>query len=252
ALQARIDTVSVTAPWVAAWEGDIPVDSVVNDALVAAGLAPYTWEASDPIHLSETSAALAANTRRLCRDRWCGVDIDDESELSPQIVYFISFTNYSLYTSFQAARCFYIHSSESYLGSINPEFGLDRLDEAISPEEFWNALRDQLLASVVEFTKRPPGFFSYSDFIVLTAGEAAHRPEFLDSLRSVAKSIPQLRVDHGVARPPEVELVISDDPTFAAAHGAAFWFRMMTDRSYCDVLDIISQYDMIRDGHSEL
>ncbi|KAK4235264.1 hypothetical protein C8A03DRAFT_17965 [Achaetomium macrosporum] len=254
ALQGRIDAVSVTAPWVAAWENDIPVDGVVNDALVVAGLTPYTWEASGPIYLSETSAVLAANGRRLCRERWCGIDIEDESDMWPQIAYFISFSNHSLYTSFQAARCFYRHSWQSYLGSINTKYGLDRLDEATTSEQFWNALRDHLLSSVVEFTKRHRDDYSHSDFIILTAGEAAHLPELLDTIRRVAKSIPQLRVDQGAARLPKVELVISDDPTFSAARGAALWLRMMMDWSYSDGFedDTVSQYDVTRDGHSEL
>jgi hypothetical protein len=105
---------------------------------------------------------------------------------------------------------------------------------------------------VAKFTKHTQGSYAHWDFIVIIAGDAAHRPEFLDTLRSVAKSIPQLRVDHGVGRLPKVELVISDDPTFAAARGAAFWFRMLVDWSYCDGLDVISQYDMVSDGRIEL
>lgn len=106
---------------------------------------------------------------------------------------------------------------------------------------------------MVEFTKRHPGF-KYSNFMVLTAGEAAHRPEFLDVVRSVAQSIPKLRTDHGAVRSPKVELVILDDPTYSAARGAAFWLRMRMDWSYCDGFDddTVSQYDMVRDGRSEL
>ena len=122
-----------------------------------------------------------------------------------------------MYTTFQAARCYYHRAWQSYLASIDTKYGLDRLDENTA-EHFWNALRDHLLSSVVEFTKRNPGY-KYSNFMVLTAGEAAHRPEFLEVVRSVAKSIPKLRTDHGAARPPKVELVISDDPTFLLLAG---------------------------------
>jgi hypothetical protein len=89
ALQARIDVVSVTAPWIAAWEADIPVDSAFNDALVSAGLKPWTWEASGPIYLSEPSGVFAANGRRLCKERWCGLDEDDQSDLWPRVAFFI-------------------------------------------------------------------------------------------------------------------------------------------------------------------
>ncbi|KAJ9145321.1 hypothetical protein NKR23_g5287 [Pleurostoma richardsiae] len=46
ALGSSIDVVSVTAPAMAAWQNSIPVDSVVNDALVLAELEPWSWEAS--------------------------------------------------------------------------------------------------------------------------------------------------------------------------------------------------------------
>jgi hypothetical protein len=91
-LQDRIGAVAVTAPWVPAWEDAIPVDSAVNDALVFAGLEPWTWEASGPIYLSETSAVLAANGRRLCKERWCGLDEGQLSDMWSPTVYFIRFT----------------------------------------------------------------------------------------------------------------------------------------------------------------
>ncbi len=87
ALGSAIAIVSVTAPWVAAWEDDIPVDSVVNDALAATGLAPWTQEATWPIYLGEVNAVLAANGRQHCRKRWCGVP--EDSILWPNITYLI-------------------------------------------------------------------------------------------------------------------------------------------------------------------
>ncbi|KAK3299895.1 uncharacterized protein B0H64DRAFT_379382 [Chaetomium fimeti] len=254
ALEARIDVVSVTAPWVAAWENDIPVDSVINDALVSAGLKPWTWEASGPIYLSEPSGVLAANGHRLCKERWCRLDEDDTSDLWPQIVFFISLTNHSLYTTFQATRCYYHRAWESYLPTVDTKYGLDEVPENTT-EHFWNALRDHLLSSVVEFSKRNTGY-KYSNFIVLTAGESADRPEFVDVVRSVAESIPKVRTDHGAATLPKVELVMPDDPAFSAARGAAFWLRSRMDWSYCDGFDdIVSQYDVTNegpDGHIEL
>lgn len=40
ALPSRIAIVTVTAPWVAVWNDDIPADNAVNDALVLAALEP--------------------------------------------------------------------------------------------------------------------------------------------------------------------------------------------------------------------
>jgi hypothetical protein len=68
ALGSSIDVVSVTAPAMAAWQNSIPVNSVVNDALVLAELEPWSWEASDPEYLGEANTVLAANGRRICKD----------------------------------------------------------------------------------------------------------------------------------------------------------------------------------------
>jgi hypothetical protein len=71
-----------------------------------------------------------------------------------------------------------------------------------------------------------------------------------------AKQPPHLQPcpKHSATRPPRVELVILDDPTFSAVRGAAFWLRMRMDWSYYDGFedDIMSKYDMVRDGHIEL
>ena len=87
ALGSAITVVSVAAPWVAAWEDDIPVDSAINDALASTGLNPWTWEASWPIYLAEANALLAVNGRRHCRARWCG--FQGKSNLWPNITYLV-------------------------------------------------------------------------------------------------------------------------------------------------------------------
>ncbi len=87
ALKSPITIVSVTAPWVAAWQDDIPVDSTVNDALTSAGLEPWTWESTWPIYLGETNSVLAANGRQHCRTRWCGVP--QNPVIWPNVTFFI-------------------------------------------------------------------------------------------------------------------------------------------------------------------
>jgi len=42
ALQTQINAVAVTAPWMAAWDNQIPADSVINDALLLTGLKPWS------------------------------------------------------------------------------------------------------------------------------------------------------------------------------------------------------------------
>lgn len=86
-LQTRIETAAVTAPWMAVWDNWIPGDSVVNDALVLAGLEPIDWMANEPIYLGETNAVLAANGRFICKELWCGDEL--EGNVSNEFAYLI-------------------------------------------------------------------------------------------------------------------------------------------------------------------
>ena len=106
---------------------------------------------------------------------------------------------------------------------------------------------------------------AYLPFLVLVASEAAAHPDFTHVLQQVVKSIPDVRIANGGKRTdhilqqegteprPDVELFVSDMPTFAAARGAAFWMWMRLDGSYCDEWDAahpgecLSQYDMMHD-----
>lgn len=178
-----------------------------------------------------------------------------------------SFTNRSLHTSFQLAHCFYFNSWDNHLSVIDPRYGLDKLKESESSKDFWNSIREYLLVQVADHTRSHP---EHSDlpFLVLVAGEAATEPGFADVLQDVVKRIPEVWVfsggeqadssrrqeGTGSERRPKVELVVPDDPTFAAARGAAFWMSMRLDGSYCDEWyaahpgGCISQYDI----HDEL
>lgn len=86
ALRTNIQTVAVTAPWMAAWDSQIPDDSVINTALVLAGLEPIEWGANEPIYLGEINTVLAANNRELCKEHWCGSTGDTDWNA---FVYFI-------------------------------------------------------------------------------------------------------------------------------------------------------------------
>ncbi|KAK3898927.1 hypothetical protein C8A05DRAFT_46875 [Staphylotrichum tortipilum] len=260
ALGTPIATVSVSAPWVAAWEEDFPVDSVVNDALAASGLAPWTLEASWPIYMGEVNAVLAANGLQHCRQRWCGVPA--ESVIWPNITYFISLTNDSLYTSFQPTECFFFSAWANRLTLIDTKYGLDNLGSATTPALFWDALRVFLDTRAADFAKT----LSYGYAVtILTAGEAANHPDFLAVVREVARDISQGHRDgKGELRKHRAEVVVSDDPTYAAARGSAFWLRTRIDWSYCKGVDgedgkdgegdgeTVSQDNSDRGGHTEL
>lgn len=176
-----------------------------------------------------------------------------------------SFTNRSLHTSFQLARCFYLNSWDNHLSTIDPRYGLDNLEELERAQDFWDSVRERLLEQVAEHA-RSHSVHSDLPFLVLVAGEAAAEPGFTDVLREVVERIPKARItsggsetddsrrQEGTGQRPEVELIVPDDPTFAASRGAAFWMSMRLDWSYCDEWcaanpgECISQYDM----HDEL
>lgn len=71
ALQTRVKAAAVTAPWVAAWDNQIPADSVLNDALLLAGLEPWSRWADAENYLGEINAALAGEERWICKRHWC-------------------------------------------------------------------------------------------------------------------------------------------------------------------------------------
>jgi hypothetical protein len=75
-LGTSIKTVAVTAPWMAAWDNQIPDDSVINTALGLAGLEPVDWMANEPIYLGEINTIMAANNRGICKEAWCGDGTD--------------------------------------------------------------------------------------------------------------------------------------------------------------------------------
>ncbi len=165
-----------------------------------------------------------------------------------------SFTNHSLYTSFQSAECVFFNAWASSLGSIETDYGLDNLNKAATLALFWDALRNRLLARVAEFTKEKD--YAYAAVTVLTTGEAADHPGFLDVVRDVVEEIPRVRGEHGATRKHQAELVVSDDPSYTAARGAAFWLRTRMDWSYCAVFDDETVWGldeaMANSGHTEL
>ncbi len=262
ALGSPITTVSVTAPWVGDWQDELPTDSVVNDALASAGLKPWTMEARWPVYLGEAGAVHAANGKWHCQHQSCGI-----SNLSfgwPDSTFFIrsgtsysprtclhgrvltlsprppSFTNESVYTVIHAAQCFFqTHEVNPYPSSISTQYGLSHLASAPTPVEFWDKLRLHLLDQVALFSKRK--IFIYPTFEVVTAGEAADHPDFLEVVQEVHREIPRVREEHGILGFTPKPLVVSEDPGWAAARGAAFWLGTRMDPHYCDEVKKIAE-----------
>ncbi|KAK0638991.1 hypothetical protein B0T16DRAFT_235591 [Cercophora newfieldiana] len=260
-LQTQIKAVAVTAPWVDAWDGQNHDDSVINDALLLAGLEPWKgrWEEARD-YLGEANAALASERRWLCQNNWCAghwVEVEEETT-SGGPLFFVSFTNRSLYTSFQRSTCYHFGSEDHHLASIDPRYGLDHANQAESPAKFWSELRLHLTSLAKKNRERDRGDHSQLPLTMLVTGEAAETPEFLDVVRDVARDIEQLCTSEPKAVGCKenttgggVELVILDDPTYGPAKGAAFWLWTRMSKGYCAEIGILDQYDMVRD-HVEL
>lgn len=99
---------------------------------------------------------------------------------------------------------------------------------------FWRGLQEYLKSRVREHAKIPDIY--RQSFLVVISGEVADNPEFLDTIRRTIADIQKDPIHRTMetGTVPKIELLISEDPTYAAAKGVAFGQRMMMDSSYCD------------------
>ncbi|KAL6691071.1 hypothetical protein J3F84DRAFT_403834 [Trichoderma pleuroticola] len=196
-------TVVFTAPYVRAWEQEETLlDGLLQRARIFAGLRPIPIENMDPVYLGETNTVLAANGRRICSNLRC---------FSPGI------------------------SDEPLLPDEDEALMSNQIQEHASDEEsFWRKLEDYLVSQTEEYVTR--GDFYLRDCIVLVAGEAADNPKFMDAVRQAITRIQNHPVHRykGAMTGPKVELLVSQDLTYAAAAGVALWRRSMIDSSYCE------------------
>jgi len=82
--QYQVKAVAVTAPWIAAWDGRMPYDSVIKDALELAGLKlwGYPWEDTQH-YLGEIGAGLASEELWTCKLNWCAphwIELEGQEE----------------------------------------------------------------------------------------------------------------------------------------------------------------------------
>ncbi|KAK4450330.1 hypothetical protein QBC34DRAFT_297698 [Podospora aff. communis PSN243] len=252
-LQTEVQAVAVTAPWVAAWDHQFPRSSVVNKALVRAGLEPFTWFSDGPIYLGETSAALASEERWLCLKNWCTghwMEVYGEEETTGGPLFFVS-------------GCYFYGHQGNNLALIDPRYGLDQKSLAESPAQFWSDLKSHIMSLVKEHGERVLGCEAQLPLTMLVTGEAADTPEFLDIVHGVVRETQQL-----CSREPkvagckankterEVDLVILDDGTYGPAKGAAFWLWTRMSSTYCAEYyaehGIVEQSSMKKEVHKEL
>lgn len=91
---SAIVSAAVTAPWMAAWDGQVPSNSIINEVLMQVGIEPVSWEVGHPMYLGETNSLLAANQRQLCLDRWCGVGSDPNEKGA--VIFLIRYVNFQV------------------------------------------------------------------------------------------------------------------------------------------------------------
>lgn len=177
-----VQNVRVAIPFLPVWVDILSTyDHPLNDATVLAGLPPLTYETGEPTYLTETTAILADQGRRICKTSYCQghwfsviPDEGDDRLFRTPVAFLVSLTNVSLYTSFESNGCFWFHVYDNQLGQVNRQYGLDRLKTYKAPAKFWDGLQSYLVKQVAAYTKygesRAP-----SSMVIMAAGEAATR-----------------------------------------------------------------------------
>ncbi|CAI4218857.1 unnamed protein product [Parascedosporium putredinis] len=163
----RGQRVSVTAPWQPVWRDEDKNDCDINDALYTGGLKPWDPASPAPLYLSEVRASLGASGRILCGKSYGCEGFTRDPEDVSQYIFYISFTNQSLYTTFIQGGCFY--NSPQILGR----------DE------------ERLLTRGAYFKRwiKSRNFYTIKPTILVT-GEAANHPELVPILEKIASRLP--------------------------------------------------------------
>jgi hypothetical protein len=108
------------------------------------------------------------------------------------------------------------------------------LEQKSDAEVFWRELQEYLESRVREYIKL--GDVYYKSFLIAVSGEAADNLKYLEAVRQTITHLqnnPAYRIME-TGRAPRIKLLISKDPTYAAAIGVAFGQRINMDSSYCE------------------
>ena len=144
-----------------------------------------------------------------------------------------SATNASLYTAVQSLMCFH-HYPRAELGGVHPEFGLGNVPrDADQAALFWGKLENHLVKKLHDHAAGSSGAET-SDYIILLGGEAAENTELQDAIRRAMERIRDDPAQHKKPKGsrPKVELLVSKEPDYGPAMGAAAW-RAMEEHEYC-------------------
>ncbi|KFY18494.1 hypothetical protein V493_08562 [Pseudogymnoascus sp. VKM F-4281 (FW-2241)] len=231
-----VDEVIISGVWPVIWDGAEGMFCDIHEAAVLAGVRPTTLAGEEePRFLSETEAILTANGEETNKWRRCP---GGSKNGIIENTFLISWTNHSLYTSWQCRECDFTCSATQLsphcrMGKVNASQGLDSWSLPRSPQEQIELRKDignriMLQIGVPIFPVRPTDSRHKT---VLVAGEAASDPKFLKLVRRAVAYVPLL-LNKGPESMkcfddcPEVKVVVVEEPEFAAARGAAlFWAR---------------------------
>lgn len=243
ALGMSIRRVSLAAPWLLAWKDHAPgEDHPIIEALVLAGLMPFTMDPEEPLYITEAQAVLAGSGFQLCAPFGSyGSGGQDEDEPKNRPVFFVSWTNDLVYTEIQSAQCFYNKPNADKIRG-NMTTGQTFPDaEWLVGSPWLPVLKDitnRGFRDLKRYDEQTPG--SAKEAIVLLAGEAGEMGQMPFAItRKVAKKLLHLfgRTSPEVSQRgvyDEIQFVWQDNATFAAASGAALWSRLRLEAEhYC-------------------
>lgn len=92
ALGERLEkSVGVSAPFMTAWQDDVPFSSAINDLLHFVHLEPVFYGMGAPMYVQEANAVLIANGRRECKATYCGSGESSKEEFPYDSVYYIGY-----------------------------------------------------------------------------------------------------------------------------------------------------------------
>lgn len=135
-------------------------------------------------------------------------------------------TDSSLQTAFQDNECLGKQSHANKDNLINPEFGLEQRSKAKNAAAYWAGVKKHIVERFQQVTASEGD--SPKSYGVVLAGEAALQADFAKTVKAAIKEIASAKKAER-----KIELLVSEDPVYAAARGAAFWVRRALDRQYC-------------------
>ncbi|KAH7149825.1 hypothetical protein B0J13DRAFT_548922 [Dactylonectria estremocensis] len=232
ALGMPIARVSVTAPWLRAWQDAAPDAHPINEALLLAGLTPFPVEPEQQVYITETQAILAASGRQFCQPFGSSEHVgQDEDAAQNHVAFLISYTGDTVYTGIQSAICF-PHNPQNKGTRGRMAKGGNIFTDKASTQVSWSdetmAIIEDMLEDFIWYNQQVAG--SNRTGLILFAGEGSGLPALQDATRGMV----ELFNSDTIQGYRGFQVIRSDGTNFAAAKGAAMWSRLRLEAAhYC-------------------